>query len=233
MAVRYGKPALKAGLDAPLSASARLALHRKFREGERQKWREARRKLLSHLPQDAVWHVAFVAVGKGARAERRLQEAGFWSYSPIERVTTGRGAHRQDVERALFPRYVFFARRRADADIRQVREVLDVLGGIAGDWISAPPALIKGLVESERLGAFDRTEGRIVASREARRAKLSTGSQVTILEGPLRGFSAEIKALKPEQRVACLVWMFGGHVDLETGIDNVEAVDSPMRRTTR
>jgi len=216
------KPVIMRG-EKPLPKSVRLAMLRQDREADRQRWREARRALLSHLPSGAVWHVAIVSKGREAQAERAMHRAGFHVYCPLERVTIGTAALRRDVERPLFPQYVFFARRLDSASISGVREVSDVLGGINRQWLTAPEGLIWSLVDSERLGVFDRTDGRKAREREARRSRLSTGQAVRIVDGPLAGFPAKIKAITPKQRVICLVEMFGGQVELEAGIDKIEA----------
>ena len=205
-----------------LPKSPRIAMMREMRQQDRQRWREGRRARLSHLPEGVVWHVALVMAGRESKAERALIESGFHAYTPLERVTVGSGVARRDLDRPLFPKYVFFARRLSGASIGAIREVRGVLGGAGGAWLSAPEGLVRGLIDSEGLGAFDHTDGRKAALREARQARLSTGVQVTILSGPLAGFPAEIRALKAGKRVACLVRLFGGDVPVETGIDNVE-----------
>lgn len=216
------RPVIMRG-EKPLPKSVRLALLRQEREADRQRWREARRKLLSHLPAGAVWHVAIVPNGKEGKAERALHRAGFFAYCPLERLTIGTGALRRDVERPLFPQYVFFSRRSDKASISMVREVADVLGGINRQWLTAPEGLIWSLVDSEGLGVFDRTDGKRAAERDAKRSRLSTGQAVRITDGPLAGFPAKIKAISAKQRVVCLVEMFGGQVELEAGIDKIEA----------
>lgn len=214
-------PAPKSG--KPMPKHKRLALLRAFRQEDRQRWREARRALLAGLPMGATWHVALVVAGKEAKAERALVQAGFHAYGPLERVTIGRGPTRRDEERPLFPRYVFFARRLAGADVEVVREVIEVLGGLKGQWLTVPERLVRGLIDSEGLGAFDHTEAKLAALRAAKRAKFCTGAKVVLIDGPLAGFPAELMALKAEKRVACLVRMFGGEVRVEVGIDKIEA----------
>lgn len=209
--------------SAPLPRHKRLALHRAFRKEDGQRWRVARRAMLQRLPVGVQWHVALVLAGKEAKAERALVQAGFWAYGPVERVTLGRGALRRDAERPLFPRYVFFARRQSGAEIDSVREVIDVLGGMGGRWLTAPESLVRGLIDSEGLGAFDHTEAKLAAQRAALRARLSTGTKVVLTDGPLAGFPAEIMALKAGQRVTCLVRLFGGESKVTVGIDKIEA----------
>lgn len=216
------RPVIMRG-EKPLPKTVRLAMLRDQLKADRQSWREARRRLLSHLPMGATWHVAIVPQGKEGKAEREMHRAGFFAYCPLERVTVGTGVLRRDVERPLFPQYVFFTRRNESASIMAVREVRDVLGGIARQWQAAPEGLIRALVDSEGLGVFDRTDSRKAAEREARRAKLCTGQAVTITVGPLAGFPAKIKAISAKARVVCLVKMFGGEVEVEAGIDKIEA----------
>lgn len=215
------KPVIMRG-EKPLPKSVRLAMLRQEREADRQRWRQARRSLLGHLPCGAVWHVAIVPGGKEGKAERAMHRAGFFAYCPLERVTIGTGALRRDVERPLFPQYVFFSRRSDHASITAIREVSDVLGGINRQWLTAPEGLIMALVDSEGLGVFDRTDAKRAKDREAKRSRLSTGQAVRIVSGPLAGFPARIKAINPKQRVICLVEMFGGEVEVEAGIDKIE-----------
>lgn len=206
-----------------LPKAPRLALMREMRQRDRQRWRDARRAMLSRLPTGAVWHVAVVAAGREAKAERALVENGFLAYTPLERMTIGTGAARRDIDRPLFPKYVFFSRQRESASIGAVREIRNVLGGIGGQWLAAPDRLVHGLIDSEGLGVFDRTDGKRAVQRSARRVRLSTGSDVTILTGPLAGFPAKIMAIDTDARVKCLVRMFGGDVPVEVGIDKIEA----------
>lgn len=200
----------------------RMAALRAATEAKRQAWREARRALLADFPTGVVWFVALVAGGREVRAERAFGEAGFHGYCPLERVTIGTGAGRRDVERPLFPRYVFFARRMAGADLKQMRDVTGVLTGAGGRWAEAPASLIAGLVDSERLAVFDRTDGRREAVRKAHRARLSKGDRVTIADGPLAGFPARIIAIKADRRVECLIRFLGGETTATLDVDSVE-----------
>lgn len=200
----------------------RMALLRAATEAKRQAWREARRALLADFPCGVEWFVALVSGGREGRAERAFGEAGFHGYCPVERVTIGTGAGRRDVERPLFPRYVFFARRQPGADLKQVRDVTCVLTGAGGQWSRAPARLIAGLVDSERLAVFDRTDARRDAVRKARRATLSKGDRVTIGTGPLSGFPARIIAIKADSRVECLIRFLGGETTATLDVDSVE-----------
>ncbi len=190
---------------------------------EAQRWREARRALLGHIPCGLTWFVALVLPGKEAKSIRALNDAGFWSYCPVERVTIKSRLGRRDLARPLFPRYVFFSRRHSAATIEGIREIADVLGKQGGDWSAVPDSLIRALIDSEGLGAFDRTEASRTAARKGRLGQLSTGAAVKMIEGPFAGFPAKIISIHAEERVRVLVNIFGRETPIEDRIDNFES----------
>lgn len=213
----------KSGMTrAQLAGRARQrAVMNAQREADRQAWREGRRARLERLPQDAVWCVAHVVAGKENAAERALAMEGFHVYCPMQKVSVGSGARRIDVERALFPRYLFIAKRRAGADVHAVREVLGVLRDGQGQWARVAGADLAPLIDSEMRGAFDASDSRKRARAKARRAALTTGQCVTINDGPFAGIIGKINVMKGADRVELLIAALGGAVPVIVGIDMI------------
>lgn len=200
----------------------RRALAEAKREAARQAWREGRRARLERLPHGAIWHVVQVARAKESAAERALIEAGWHAYCPMERVTIGTGARRCDVERALFPGYLFVARNRCEASLRACRDVIAVLGDGRDGYAMVRGESLQPLIDSEMLGLFDATDAIKRAKARARRAKISTGQRVTIGEGPFAGIVGKIKAMQPNERVLVLIALAGGgQVPVVVGIDKL------------
>jgi transcription antitermination factor NusG len=189
---------------------------------EAQKWREGRRAMLAKIPTGLVWFVAVVRPGKEAKALKALNDAGFWAYCPVERVTIKSRLGRRDLARPLFPRYMFISRKAGSATIEGVQEISDVLGRQSGEWSAVPDGLIRALIDSEGLGVFDRTEATVAVVRKRRLKKLSTGDTVKVADGPLAGFPAKIISIDAQERIRALVSIFGRETSVEGGIDNFE-----------
>lgn len=74
-----------------------------------QRGRRERRDMLAVLPAGMIWRVGIVSPQREMRCEKALRAAGLAAFCPMETVTIGDRLRRRDVQRALFPRYVFLA----------------------------------------------------------------------------------------------------------------------------
>jgi transcription antitermination factor NusG len=205
--------------------AARKRAIREALQRDARAWREARRSMISRFPEGLVWHVAVSGVASERKAERALIDAGFHAYCPLERVTIGRGAGRRDVERALFGRYLFFAKsERCAASIRDIREVKDILSTVTGAWLIVPEQLILGLIGAEGLGVFDRSDAKRDAERRARAKLFRPGRNARLSTGAFAGHIAKIVALKPGNRVECLMRLLGGEARVVVSLDDLADV---------
>lgn len=198
-----------------------------IRQGEERReaqWRAARAAMLEAVPEAARWHVAQTGMLQERAAERALSEAGFIAYCPLERVTHKVAGQRRDIERALFPRYVFFARGALPASLAGVVEVKGVLAGSAGVWSVVPSAMITALMQAEGVGRFDRSDKAREAARRERFRARKVGDLVRIATGALAGWPAKIAAVRPDDRVECLISLLGGETRAVIGLDDVDDV---------
>ncbi len=219
--MRQRKSSLTGALR-PVSAAAHLRAIKAASEAMEQQRREARRQMLHRIlalesaARGLTWHVAVTAPGKEQAVELGLVAAGFWAYEPQTTVTIGDRLRRRDVQRPLFPRYVFFAARRGarQGDVHAVRGFTRALASVGGDWLAVPEQAVLALMQAECGGVFD-------ATVKTRIRTVKVGDSIRIAAGPLKGWPATVISVSGAKRLKCLVNMLGIETRAEVGFDSV------------
>ncbi len=169
------------------------------------------------------WYVA--AAHDENRAADRLRGWGVELWQPRRKVTLARvrSLPARDVERPLFPGYLFLRLPEAAAAFHAVNTETAGLLGQRG-W---PQALADGAVETLRLandaGAFDDTATRRRAQMER---ALIAGAQVMVKSGPLAGVLARVAEGWKGGAVARLeAELFGGMTLVTVRVDELSEVE--------
>jgi transcription antitermination factor NusG len=179
---------------------------------------------------NAVLAERWYAIYTAPRAERKARDdltraLGLSMYVPLERLHGSRHNHRHHsrlvIERALLPRYIFAKFDISRIDYGRIREswnVVDIvkMGGIPR---FVPTQLVDGLHRREAAGEFDWT-----VPKPDQPPPFLKDDPVRVLEGPFAGFLGTIAGMRPHDRVAVLVSLFGRSTATELPIDAVEAV---------
>lgn len=169
------------------------------------------------------WYVA--AARDENRAADRLGARGVELWQPRRKVTIGRrrGLAARDVERPLFPGYLFLHVPAAAEAFHAVNTETDGLLGARG-W---PEALADGVIETLRLandaGAFDDT---CVRRRAKLERALIAGAEVMVKSGPLAGVLARVAEGWKGGAVARLeAELFGGLTLVSVRLDELREVE--------
>lgn len=169
------------------------------------------------------WYVA--AAHDENRAADRLTGWGVELWQPSRKVTLKRtrGLAARDVERPLFPGYLFLHVPEAAAAFHAVNTETDGLLGARG-W---PEALSDGVIETLRLandaGAFDDT---CVRRRAKLERALIAGAEVMVKSGPLAGVLARVAEGWKGGAVARLeAELFGGMTLVSVRVDELQEVE--------
>lgn len=125
---------------------------------------------------------------------------GFEVFLPREVETKRRGSKFVEVERPLFPGYVFVALARQGADIRKVNSTHGVARIVSFGNAPAPvpSELISELMQRCDENGFLRPP-----------AQLSAGDQVVLTSGPFAKLVATVESLTPDKRVWVLLDLLG------------------------
>lgn len=160
-----------------------------------------------------AWFVAFAspaemhwskgALGWDFPVVRRIEEAGFETFVPLERSTVMRNGRRRELIRPLFGGYLFVRFDRSSdewANIKHIQGVIDLLTDNDKFPIRVPDAEIRKFQRWEEAGVFDFRRGR---------SAFSEGDTVEIKEGPFAGFIAKVRSASPRKRVKLLLGALG------------------------
>lgn len=179
-------------------------------------------RLACPIPQgDPSWHIILAAPNSEETARHGLLDLGIRAYAPVVRKFVasaqrhGNG-QRKMVERtsAMFPGYLLADVREGFHDYTKIEKVKGgrkpgFLRFVVGEK-AVPCVLPAALVEAirERELAEDRLFQDKLAGRT--RAPFEPGEGVRIVDGPFRGFFAQVERLDDKGRVQLLLEMFNG-----------------------
>lgn len=159
-----------------------------------------------------LWHVCYTE----PRAEQRIvaditADLGFEAYMPVERMWVRHRGKRCEMERPVFPRYLFAQvdpHREEWQRLLDVDGVVDVLGRPAIDTAGLPSYVpvpwVEMIRKMEECGVFDRTK--------TEPDKFKIGEFVRVSDGPfagmagkIEGFAAKLKSATAKKRVKLLM----------------------------
>ena len=146
------------------------------------------------------WYAVYTHVLKEWVARDHLERQGFASYLPVYRKVIRHARNVREVERPLFPRYLFVRIACEGRAHHPVRSTIGVNGMVChGDVpIPVPEHVIDSLKSKED------TEGVIVLGSAA---AFSKGDKVRISSGQFEGIEALFTEMKDADRVVLLLRM--------------------------
>jgi transcriptional antiterminator RfaH len=162
-----------------------------------------------------IWFLAQLKPNSVKIAERNLKRQGFRTFLPIEEVTKRAKSKFVTVERPMFPGYIFVSFDVIKGGWRAINSTNGItrLVSFGKDPAPVPLDIISGLML--RCDA----RGKLMSPK-----LLSPGDQVTMTNGPLADFAAEIEKIDPDRRVWVLLDIMGGKTRVAVGTDQVRAV---------
>jgi transcriptional antiterminator RfaH len=162
----------------------------------------------------SFWCAAQLQPGRQALALHMLVQENFTVYAPKlreRRVIRGR---REDRESLLFPSYAFVLVQLQWHRARWCPGVLRlIMDGIRPAKV--PDGVIEKLRGRERNGAVELPRPR----------GLRRGDRVRVLIGPFAGHLGLYAGMRPRERVAVLLGLFGAQRQVELGKDSIEPVE--------
>lgn len=160
-----------------------------------------------------TWLVAYTNPRREAEVRAAVERRALASYVPAMTVTR----RRADVQRPVFPRYVFIGLRATQNPCRLAGTPgLFGLVRCDGTALRIDPAVIRGLRADEAAGVFDFTEARERARAEAasaealrqRVAEIQPGRRVRMVGGTWAQFGGTVLAHMSGARVLIEVTLF-------------------------
>lgn len=151
------------------------------------------------------WFILLTEPSREATAVRGLRERGIQAYGPVVMKRLVRRGRKIEVERPLFPGYVF-ARLVVDVDDfsapKRVNGVRDYLR-----FEGLPCAIQQGVIDAirHREGIELERAQRVVSGVH----NFAVGEPVRIADGPFSGFAAQVFSMDSKGSVTALVNLFG------------------------
>ncbi len=178
-----------------------------------------------HLMQRAVrlgelsapWAIACALPQREGHAEAELARAGFEAYCPREIVHAGNFSKRREVERPLFPRYIFFRGFPGHGEALACGSLHSILPHGDGTWARVAHGLVAALAAAESAGDLH-----AAGKARLRRRAVSPGDSVRITGGALAGWAATVIAVTPDKRLTLLVNMLGRETRATLPFDKIE-----------
>jgi transcriptional antiterminator RfaH len=154
---------------------------------------------LKRSPSDA-WFVVQLKPNCAAIAERNLSRQGFVLFSPFELLSVRRGQQFKQVEKPLFPGYVFVSLADGSTPWQSINATYGVSRLVS--FSSVPTPMPSDLMASLMLSC-DAT-GKLLPRRT-----FKEGEAVRIAAGPFADFVAIVESMAPQQRVWLLLDVLG------------------------
>jgi transcriptional antiterminator RfaH len=151
------------------------------------------------------WFIILSEPNREGRAAEGLRERGIDAYAPKVLKRMVRRGRKVEVERPLFPGYIFAKLIEGVSDFSIPKRVVGVRDYLRFEGI--PCAIQEGAIDAIR-----RREG--IEMERAQRAisgvhNFAKGEPVRVAEGPFSGFAAEVYSLDPKGAITALVNLFG------------------------
>lgn len=156
------------------------------------------------------WYVVMTKPRLEKAARDHLQQQDYEVYLPLWQKSSRQGGSWQSLEVPMFPRYLFLRPTRVEQSLAPVRSTRAVssLVRFGGTPAMASAALVADIAH---------TEARRRAAADAS-VPFSQGDLVAVVQGPLRGVSAEVFNCD-QDRVMLLLQMLGQVQRIELDVD--------------
>ncbi len=149
---------------------------------------------------DEAWYAVYTHVQKEWVARDHLDRQGFLSYLPIYQKEVRHARTVRQVERPLFPRYLFVRVPLAGRLHRPIRSTIGVTGLVSHGEVPIPvPAHI-----IESLQSKENSDGMVVLGNAI---QFNQGDRVRITAGQFEGVEALFEEMKDSDRVVLLLGM--------------------------
>ena len=148
-----------------------------------------------------AWYAVQLKPNAEAIAKRNLQQQGIEIFAPFEVVTVRRGKRLAQVNRSLFPGYLFASFDREAMRWRTINSTYGVsrLVSFGSEGPAEVPLELIAALQQRCDG-----EGRLTEA-----AQFAKGDQVRLVNGPFADFIGTIEGLNAEQRVWVLLDVLG------------------------
>ena len=159
------------------------------------------------------WYILQFKSNAHHQAVKNLNQQGFETFLPLQNVTMRKTSRFINVNRPLFPGYMFVTFDIADKKWVKINHTLGVLRLITFNsrLRSVPTSFMNDLISN-----FD-LSGKLLQEK-----KLEKGDQVKILNGPLANFIATVKDLEADQRISILMDLMGRETKIVTTSNNLQ-----------
>jgi transcriptional antiterminator NusG len=157
----------------------------------------------------AKWFILLTEPQREVTAIAGLVARRIKAYGPVERRRMVKRGRKIEVERPLFPGYVFARMIEGVDDFglpKRVSGVRDYLR-FSGVPCAIPSPLIEAIEQKEQ-SELERFQRRLDA------ASFQVGEQVRVADGPFASFAAQVFKLDPKGRIQALVDLFGRKVPI-------------------
>lgn len=168
---------------------------------------------------DAKWFILLTEPQRETTALAGLIARKVRAYGPVERKRMVRKGRKIEVERPLFPGYIFARMVEGVDDFglpKRVAGVRDYLR-FSGVPCAIPTPLIEA-IEQKEMEELDRF------ARRQDAASFKVGESVRVAEGPFMSFAAEVYKLDAKGRIDALVNLFGRKVKVKFEAEQLEKV---------
>lgn len=147
------------------------------------------------------WFAVQLKPNAEAIARRNLAQQGINLFAPFEVVTVRRGSRLAQVNKSLFPGYLFVSFDREAMRWRTINSTYGVSRLVS--FGSEGPAEVPGTLIAALRQRCDQ-DGRLIAAPQ-----FETGDQVRLINGPFADFVGTIEELNAEQRIWVLLDVLG------------------------
>lgn len=147
-----------------------------------------------------LWYLVHCKPNGEQMALRNLENQGFTTFLPLQKLTNRKGNGFQTRIRPLFPGYMFVAQ---DPDAGQWRKINSTRGVARLVCLAAGPTPLPLFIMDQ---LFERCDAEGVFQQSV---NLITGDNVKISQGPFSGMIGKIIEIEPSQRVHLLLDFLG------------------------
>lgn len=153
-----------------------------------------------YLAAGQGWYLVHCKPSSEQMARRNLENQGFLTFLPLQKLTHRKGTAFQEQLRPLFPGYMFVAQDPAAGQWRKINNTRGVarLVRFVAEPTPLPPRIMEQLFACcDATGVFQQI------------TNLTSGDEVKITQGPFAGAFGKIIEIDPDQRVHLLLDFLG------------------------
>jgi transcriptional antiterminator RfaH len=150
------------------------------------------------------------------RAKKNLNQQGFETFLPLHNTTSRNASRFVNVNRPLFPGYMFILFDKTDSKWHKIKNTYGVSRLITFNSSLKP---ISTTFIDSLMNRYD-SSGKLIPIVEMKK-----GDKVEILEGPFASFIATVEKYESEQRIWILMDLMGRKTKLQTPLNALQPLD--------